>query len=103
LRSDSEVARQKIAISSLATTMSQPSSRGTPLGVPPSPTTTWRSARSFMSTTRFQVTVLASIPRALPWCTWLSISAASRLLAAAIAAKSPVKWRLMSVIGTTWA
>ena len=103
LRSASDVARQKIAISSLATTMSQPSSRGNPLPVPPSPTTTWRSARSFMSTTRFQVTARGSMPSALPWWTWLSISAANRLLAAAIAAKSPVKWRLMSVIGTTWA
>jgi hypothetical protein len=34
---------------------------------------------------------------------WLSTIAASRLLAAPIAWKSPVKWRLMSSIGTTWA
>ena len=62
----------------------------------------WRSARSLRSTTRFQVTVRGSMSRALPWCRWLSIIAASRLLAAAIAAKSPVKARLMSTIGTTW-
>ncbi len=34
---------------------------------------------------------------------WLSISAASRLWAAVMAWKSPVKCRLMSSIGTTWA
>ena len=101
-RSAHDSVRQKIAISSEATTMSKPSSRGKPLTWPPSPTTTSRSARSFMSRTRFQVTLRTSMSSALPWCTWLSISADSRLLAAAIAAKSPVKCRLMSVIGTTW-
>ena len=55
-----------------------------------------------MSSTRFQVMLRTSMSSSLPWCTWLSISAASRLFAAAIAAKSPVKCRLMSVIGTTW-
>ena len=43
------------------------------------------------------------MPIALPWCTWLSITAASRLLASAMAWKSPVKCRLMSSIGTTCA
>ena len=51
---------------------------------PPRPTTIWRRARSLRSTTRFQVTVRGSMSRALPWCRWLSIIAASRLLAAAI-------------------
>jgi hypothetical protein len=32
-----------------------------------------RSARSFMSITRFQVTRRTSMPSALPWWTWLSI------------------------------
>ena len=91
-----------MAISSEATTMSNPSSRGKPFTWPPSPTTTSRSARSFMSSTRFHVTLRTSMSSSLPWCTWLSINAASRLFAAAIAAKSPVKCRLMSVIGTTW-
>ena len=34
---------------------------------------------------------------------WLSTSAARRLFADVMAWKSPVKWRLMSSIGTTWA
>ena len=54
LRSPHDSVRQKIAISSEATTMSKPSSRGKPLAWPPSATVIWRSARSFMSTTRFQ-------------------------------------------------
>ena len=82
--------------------MSNPSSRGKPFTCPPIATTTSRRARSLVSSTRFQVTLRTSMSSALPWCTWLSISAASRLLAAAIAAKSPVKCRLISVIGTTW-
>ena len=102
-RSRKPVARQKIAITSEATTISKPSWRGKPLPGPPSPTVISRSARSFMSTTRRQAMRRTSMPRLLPWCTWLSISAASRLLAAAIAAKSPVKCRLMSSIGTTCA
>ena len=101
-RSAHDSVRQKIAISSEATTMSKPSSRGKPLACPPRPTTTSRNARSFMSSTRFHVTLLTSMSSSLPWCTWLSMSAASRLLAAAMAAKSPVKCRLISVIGTTW-
>ena len=55
-RSSRPVARQKIAITSDATTMSKPSSRGKPLATPPSEETISRSARSFMSTTRRQVT-----------------------------------------------
>ena len=39
----------------------------------------------------------------LPWKMWLSIIAASKLLAAPIAWKSPVKCKLISSIGTTWA
>ncbi len=50
------IARQKIAITSEATVMSKPSSRGKPLATPPSELTIERSARSFMSTTRRQVT-----------------------------------------------
>ena len=65
-------------------------------------TVTSRRARSLVSRTRFQVTLRTSMSSSLPWCTWLSMRAASRLFAAAIAAKSPVKCRLMSVIGTTW-
>ena len=77
-RSASEVARHKIAITSEATTMLKPSSRGKPLAGPPSETTMSRSARSFMSTTRFQVTLRTSMSSVLPWWMWLSSSAASR-------------------------
>ena len=62
-----------------------------------------RSARSFMSMTRFQAMRRTSNPSSLPWWTWLSISADSRLWASPMALKSPVKCRLMSSIGTTCA
>jgi hypothetical protein len=102
-RSRREVARQKIAMTSDATTMSKPSSRGKPLPEPPSEITVERSARSFMSMTRRHTMRRRSKPNALPWWMWLSISAASRLWASAMALKSPVKCRLMSSIGTTCA
>jgi hypothetical protein len=97
------VDRQKIAITSEATTMSKPSSRGKPFAGPPSATVIWRSARSFMSITRFHAMRRTSKPSSLPWLMWLSIIAASRLFASAMALKSPVKCRLMSSIGTTCA
>ncbi len=62
-----------------------------------------RSARSFMSITRFHAMRRTSKPSSLPWLMWLSIIAASRLLASAMALKSPVKCRLMSSMGTTCA
>ena len=58
--------RQKIAITSEATVMSKPSSRGKPLATPPSDETTLRKARSFMSTTRRQLTRRGSMPALLP-------------------------------------
>ena len=88
-------------MTSEATVMSNPVSRGTPLILPPRPMTVSRSARSFMSSTRRNGMSRWSIPSALPWCRWLSTIAASRLCAAVIAGKSPVKWRLMSSMGTT--
>ena len=102
-RSAIEVARQNTAITSLAGTMSNPPSEGKPLLTPPRPVTIWRSARSLMSSTRRHVMRRWSMPSALPWKMWLSIMAASRLFAAAIALKSPVKCRLMSSIGMTCA
>ncbi len=83
--------------------MSNPSSRGEPLAMPPRPLTMARNARSFMSSARRKVTRRGSMPSALPQYRWLSTIAASRLLAAVMAWKSPVKWRLISSIGTTWA
>ena len=61
------VARQNIAITSDATVISKPSSRGTPFALPPKPQTMWRSCLSFMSTTRFQVIRRGSMFRAFPW------------------------------------
>ena len=92
-----------MAMTSEATVMSKPDWRGCPLATPPRPTMTSRSARSFMSMTRFHTMRFRSRPRALPWLMWLSIIAASRLCAEVIAWKSPVKWRLMSSIGMTCA
>ena len=91
LRSGMSSARQRIAITSDATVISKPSSLGTPLALPPRPTTIFRRALSFMSTALFQVILLGSMPRELPCCMWLSSMAASRLLAAPMAWKSPVK------------
>ena len=65
--------------------MSKPSSRGKPLETPPSEPTIERSARSFMSSARFQVMRRGSSPSALPQYRWLSTMAASRLFAAVIA------------------
>jgi hypothetical protein len=62
-----------------------------------------RSWRSFMSTQRFQDIFRVSMPSALPCWIWLSSIAASRLLAAPMAWKSPVKCRLMSSMGMTCA
>ena len=56
-----------------------------------------------MSITRRHVTRRGSMLSSLSQCMWLSIKADSRLCAAPIAWKSPVKCRLMSVIGMTCA
>ncbi len=103
LRSDNEDARQSTAIISLATVMSKPSSLGVPFVLPPSPSTMKRSCLSFISTHLFHVILRGSIPKALPCWMWLSSIAASKLFAAPIAWKSPVKCRLISSMGTTWA
>ena len=95
--------RHKIAITSEATTISKPSSLGTPLAFPFNPSTMKRSCLSFISTTLFKVIVLASISNSFPWLIWLSNIAASKLFAAPIALKSPVKCKFISSIGTTWA
>ena len=60
-----------------------------------------RSWRSVTSIARRQVTV--AISGSCRWKRWASTSAESRLFAAVIACMSPVKWRLMSSIGTTCA
>ena len=97
------VARQKMAITSLATVISKPSSRGVPFTLPPRPSTMKRSWRSFISMQRFQVMRRGSMFSGLPCWMLLSIMAASRLLAVPMACRSPVKCRLMSSMGTTCA
>ena len=99
-RSARSSARQKIAMVSVATVMSKPSSRGYPLFEPPSEFTMERSARSLMSTARRNEMRRVSRSSPLPQKMWLSSIAASRLLADVMAWKSPVKCRLMSSIGT---
>ena len=84
--------------------MLKPASIGTPPDLPPRPVTMDRSARSFMSITRFQTTDRGSSPRVdLVEAIALSIKALSKLFAFSTAEKSPVKCRLMSSIGTTCA
>ena len=100
-KSSISVARQRIAIISLATVIINPSSRGTPFTLPPRPTITLRSARSFISRQRLKRILLWSMRRSLPCCIWLSIIAQRRLLAAVIACISPVKCKLISSIGIT--
>ena len=102
LRSLRSVARPMIAITSLAAVMSNPVSRDTPFFSPPRPTWMCRSARSFMSTTRRQEIRSGSRLWGLSNSRLVSVNAASRLLAAVIAWKSPVRWRLNSSGGTTW-
>ena len=85
-----------------AAVISKPASRITPLA-PSSinPRITWRSERSFMSSTRFQTTLRGWISGEQRWCRWLSTAAAHRLWAMVTACRSPVKCRLMSSIGST--
>ena len=90
-------------MTSEATAMSKPVSRGLPFSLPPSPTTIRRSARSLISTTRGHVMLSGSMRSLLPWVIELSIIAASRLWESEIACTSPVRWRLNSSMGTTWA
>ena len=72
-------------MTSEATVISNPDSRGKPLATPPSDWVIWRKARSFMSTTRRHTIRRTSIWSALPQWIWLSIIAASRLCALVIA------------------
>ncbi len=97
------VVRPRMAITSEATAMSKPDSRGWPFSRPPRPITIFRSARSLTSTTRGQVMVSGSMRSLLPWVMELSTMAASRLWASEIAWTSPVRWRLKSSMGTTCA
>jgi hypothetical protein len=76
---------------SLAAVMSKPVSRGAPCARPPRPVITFLRFRSFMSMQRRQEIASGSRPDALPWWRCASISAASRLFAAVIACRSPVK------------
>lgn len=74
-----------MAMTSEATVIMNPSSRGTPSKRLPSPMRICRSARSFMSIARLKITFSGSMPSGLPWYMLLSITAQSRLLAAVMA------------------
>ena len=101
-RSNRSVARARTAMTSEPTVMTNSVSRGTPSSRPPRPMTTWRSARSLMSTTRGQRIPCGSIPSGFLWWRLLSRNAPARLCAAPMAWTSPVRWRLKSSIGMTW-
>ena len=66
LRSIRSVDRHRMAITSEATVISKPLSRGTPLALPPRPMITLRRARSFRSMTRRQTILLGSRFSSLP-------------------------------------
>ena len=100
-RSLSESAKHSTAITSEATVMSNPSSLGTPLVLPPSPLIMLLSWRSFMSTARLQHMRRGSMFSWFPCWMWLSTIAAKRLFAAPMAWKSPVKCRFMSSMGSS--
>ena len=91
-----------MAIISDAAVILNPVSLIIPPLLPPRPVTIFLSARSFMSITRFHSTVRGSIPTPpLGFCMSLSINVANRLFAFSMAAKSPVKCKLISSMGTT--
>ena len=82
--------------------MSNPDSRAMPWSGPPRPMTISRRTRSSMSRARRQATFCSREGRRrLSNWRWLSTIAARRLWAAVMACISPVKWRLMSSLGTT--
>ena len=97
------VAKQKIAMTSEATVISKPSSRGKPFDTPPNDETICRKERSFMSIARRHDIRRVSRPSFVAPINMVSIKADSRLFAEPMAWKSPVKCRLISSIGTTWA
>ena len=88
-------------MTSLAAVISKPSSRGTPMVLPPSPITVRRRKRSLRSMTRRMEICRASSRGGVPRYSSLSASAASRLCAAVTACMSPVKCRLMRSDGTS--
>ena len=93
-----------MAITSEATVMSKPSSRGKPLAVPPSELTIERSARSFMSMHAAPGDAArVEAQRVAPVDVVVEQRREQVVGGLVMAWKSPVKWRLMSSIGTTWA
>src|SRR2546427_3341789 len=103
LRSGIPSARQRVAITSLAAVITNSSSRGTPCFGPPRPVTMLRSWRSFMSRHRGNKTRVGSMFSSFPWKMCASRIAATKLFAAPTAWMSPVKCRLISSVGRTWA
>src|SRR5262249_1657205 len=78
-RSLRSLARQKMAMTSEATVISKPSSRGKPLATPPSEELMLRRARSFMSMTRRQVTRRGSKPPPVPKQKGVGLGGAGRI------------------------
>ena len=89
-------------MTSVATVIIKPSSRGMPLVIPPRPITVFLKARSFMSRHLFTSIFLVSIFSSFPWWIWLSSTAHIRLFAAVMACISPVKCKFISSIGSAW-
>ena len=89
--------KQRIAMTSEAAVMSNPVLRSVGL---PVLVRRWRSARSFMSMTRFQSTP-SGFRRQFPLKSSLSMTAESRLFALVMAWKSPLKCRLIDCAGCT--
>ena len=102
-RSSRSVARQKIAITSDATVMSKPSSRGKPLATPPSRVDDLaQRAVVHVEHAAPGDAALVDAERVAPVDVVVD-HRRQQVVRAVMAWKSPVKWRLMSSIGTTCA
>ena len=100
-KSRSPLVRASMAITSLATVISNPESRSNPSCGPPRPILIFRRNLSETSITRRHFIVAGSIFSGFPFKTELSKNAAQRLCANPTAWTSPVRCKLKSSIGTT--
>ena len=100
MKSSTSLAKQRIAINSLATVITNSSCLGATL-VSPSETVTLLSALSFISSALFQRIFSGLIFNWLPWKIELSMQAAIKLIELVRACISPVKCKLISSLGTT--
>ena len=100
IKSSTSLDKQRMAINSLATVMTNSSCLGATL-VSPSETVTFLKALSFISRALFQRTLSGLIFNSLPCQIELSIQAAIKLIELVRACMSPVKCKLISSLGTT--